>query len=337
MKQTYKLIYLLVVAQFLLPIAFAQIYSSVNITAGPGSSPKQICIKSRELIVDGINVFGNRTGQYAFTGEQIKFNITVRDPNGWINIGSVKIFGPNSTGAVCTQMTNIPNCDGLGNFVGTTDRSYQCVLTVQPQWGLDSTVKISVLDVANNVFVNSTHEETLDFNPAISMQVTTSDNQPISFRTVNPGEWVESSNYVKIKNTAEGGVNLWVWIAGNSTGLFGSTNASICPTTNVLDWHRDVDPLGNTVVADNDPDTGVAYRAVSGTLQTPWLWMRTYNQDAGCSITNCFDGMPLPSDIVGRNVLTNNGEANVYFKIHYPVPCSGTFNQGSMLIIAKAV
>jgi len=337
LKEIYKIILLAIAVQLLMPLTFAQIFSVVNMTAGPGNAPKQICIKAREVVVDGINTLGLRSGQYAFTGEQIKYNLTIRDPNGWMNIGSVQVFGPDSTGVICTQMPNIPNCDGLGNFNPSTDRSYQCILTVQPTWGLNSKVKISVLDVAGNAFVNSTHEEQWDFNPQISMQVSTSDSQPIHFRTVNPGEWVESENYVIIKNTAEAGVNLWVWIAGDGPGLVDTSGTSICPTTNVLEWHRDLSPTGNLNVTPNDPDTGVAYRAVSGTLQTSWLWMRQYNPNAGCSLTNCFNGMPVPTDVPMQNVLTNQATANIYFKIHYPVPCIGTFNQGGILIIAKPV
>ncbi len=333
----YKIILLAIAVQLLIPLSLAQYFNTVPITASPASSPKQICIKDRAVIVDGINIYGLRSGQYAFTGEQIRFNITVRDPNGWINVGSVQVFGPGSTGVVCSPRSNIPNCDGLGNFNSATDKSYECILTVQPTWGLNSKVKISVLDIVNNAFVNSTHEENWDFNPAITMQVSTSDGQPISFAVANPGEWAESQNYVIIKNTAEAGVNLWLWIAGNDTGLTSTTSTAICPTTNVLEWHRDVAPLGNTQVANNDPDTGVAYRAVSGSLQTPWLWMRKYNPNAGCSLTNCFDGMPIPSHTLGQNILTNQATANIYFKIHYPVPCIGTFDQGGIFIIARPV
>ncbi|MBU5689409.1 MAG: hypothetical protein KQA41_04265 [Candidatus Aenigmarchaeota archaeon] len=341
MKEIYKIILLVVAVQLLVPVLHAQNYqtvlNTVNITAGPASAPKQICVKSREVLVGGINILNLRTGQYAFTGEQIKFNVTVRDPNGWINIGSVQVFGPDPTGVVCTQMSNIPNCDGLGNFNSATDRSYQCILTVQPSWYLNSKVKISVLDVSGMSFVNSTHEEVWDFNPQISMSLSTSDNQPIRFKPANPGEWAESENYVVLKNTAEAGVNLWVWIAGQGPGLTSTSSVSICPTTNVLEWHRDVAPSGNIQVANNDPDTGIAYRAVSGTLQTPWLWMRKYDPNAGCNLFNCFDGMPVPTDAPMQNILTNQGTANIYFKIHYPSPCVGTFDQGGILIIARPV
>jgi hypothetical protein len=337
LKEIYKIILLAIAVQLLMPLTFAQIFSTINMTAGPGNAPKQICVVNRSVIVDGINILNLRTGMYAFTGEQIKYNVTIRDPNGWINVGSVQVFGPNSTGVVCTQLPTTLPCVGLGSVNPSTDRTYQCILTVQPTWGLNGQVKISVLDVSGGEFVNSSYTEVWNFNPSISMQVTTSDNQPIRFQPANPGDWADSENYVTIKNTAEAGVNLWVWIAGDGPGLVATSGTSLCPTTNVLEWHRDLAPTGNLNVSINDPDTGVAYKAVSGTLQTNWLWMRQYNSTAGCSLSNCFNGMPVPTDVPMQNVLTNQATANIYFKIHYPVPCIGSFNQGGIFIIAKPV
>jgi len=337
MKIKYVVISLMVVSllTFSGVVTGLETTGSVSIGASPLTSPKQICVSNRELIVDGVNTLGLRDSNYAFTGEQINFNVTVRDPNGMLALGGLKVKVGTIKEVLCKPTSNIPTCDGLGSFNILTDRSYRCILTVEPLWGLSTKLNFVAYDSNFNEF-EGTYQETWDFNPSISMSVTTSNGFPIVFEPAKPGEWATSTNKIVIKNTAEAGVNLWTWIAGNNTGLWDPSGAGVCPTTNVLAWH-----VGAEGVVRSSPpstDTGVAFQAVSGTLSTPWTWMSVYDENAGCGLlTGCYGGKPIPTSVSYENVLTNGGTEEVQFKIHYPVPCIGSYTQGMIIIIAKAI
>ncbi|MCD6557607.1 MAG: hypothetical protein J7K31_01070, partial [Candidatus Aenigmarchaeota archaeon] len=153
---------------------------------------------------------------------------------------------------------------------------------------------------------------------------------PIHFEDGQPGDWVHSLNKMQVKNVAEGGVNMWMFIAG--TDLTDPSGASLCPTSNVLS-------------IDN-----MYYRAWSGTQWTSWEgWtqMSKYDQNADCYITEtqaaCYGGKPVPAwDLSAQigpleNLLTNQGTMEIEFKLHYPVPCIGTFSEGTIYIFGKAV
>jgi hypothetical protein len=188
------------------------------------------------------------------------------------------------------------------------------------------------------------------------MSVSTSDELPIHFEDMPYGSdepherTVHSENRLVVKNTAEGGVNMWMYLAG--TDLYDPSGASKCPTTNKL-------ALSN-----------MAYRAWSGTQWTSWqgwVQMEKYDQNAACDLidegsyireprdedgnqfldanTNmrCYGGLPVPYDYNVpeedwlSHLLTNQGKLEVEFKLEYPIPCVGTFTQGSMMVFGKAV
>jgi hypothetical protein len=169
------------------------------------------------------------------------------------------------------------------------------------------------------------HFETWFFNPAISMDVDTTDHQSIKFEEGGPGDWVHSVNHIKIKNNSTGGVNLWVYIAG--TDIYGINGAAKCPTTNKIDI-----------------ENYMWFRGWSGTLKAPWTQMSEYDENEGCEDRctyyegTCYGAVGLPqSGDPLNNVLTNNGLMEVEFKIQYPVPCIGDFNNGEILIFGKSI
>lgn len=294
--------------------------SSVGVGATPGTSPKKICLHHREVVdLDGINVLNYRPGQYAFTGEQLNFYLTVRDPNGMIDFGGLRLLVNGDEEVLCNPIEPIQSCDGLGEFNPDTDQSYVCEMTVEPGWDVDSLVSFKAYDNQGNPF-EGYHTETWDFNPALSLTVETSDDNPISFESALPGEWAESTNHITVKNTASHGVNMWTYLAGDGAGLTDPDGSAKCPTTNLLKW-------------DN-----VYFRAVSGSLDRDWTSIPTYNEDAGCTAGGpCYNGVGITGDWPVGNVLTNGASSEVYLKIHYPVPCVGSFTQGSLKVIAKVI
>ncbi|MEM3702785.1 MAG: hypothetical protein QXZ69_02900, partial [Candidatus Micrarchaeia archaeon] len=244
-------------------------------------------------------------------------------------------------------------CDGLGRVNSTTDKRFKIIITVEDSWHGPMEVLLKVFN-SQNVATSATHSEEWFFNPELRMQVTTSDGQPIRFGPMDPVTRVAHSlNKIKVKNTAEGGVNLFTFIAG--TDLFDTTGAAKCPTSNVLEIEK-----------------YMWYRAWSGTSWQSWQgWtnMSKYNQNDGCNVGNnltsdywndtntnsmcdvsteykgptCYGGLPVPmpdpddDDDVLEHILTNGGLLEIEFKIQYPIPCIGTFDSGKIYIIGKAV
>ena len=345
-------------AMLVAPVMADVATGSVGAGAAPGDQTPTICVKHRNVIIGtqadpvGINALDYRTSLYAFAGEQISFNIVVRDANGAADIGPAKIRVDGGPEVLCVDagdVTGDETCDGLGSLNAATDKKFFCLLTVEPTWYGDSEI---VITAYNSAFMptDGTHTENWYFNPAISMSVTTNDGLPIHFEDGQPGDWVHSLNKMQVKNVAEGGVNMWMFIAG--TDLTDPSGASLCPTSNVLRLHDGDD----TIVEPNSDDTGMAYRGWSGTQWTSWegwVWMSKYDQNAECEAiemsnyggyTTCYGGRPVPFPNSGddvpnqlENVLTNQGTMEIEFKLHYPVPCIGTFSEGTIYLFGKAI
>ena len=278
----------------------------------------KVCVWGREIDVDGINILDARFGQYAFTGEQIKFNITVRDPRGAEDIGYVKLLIGEEQEVLCnpTYYYDGP-CNGFGPFNNDTDRTFVCELTVEPDWYGEKELAIAVFDINDNPTLGL-HKETWFFNPAISLSVETSDDQPIRFEKGGPGDIVHSLNRMIIRNFGEGGVNLWMYMAGTDFYGIGVTK---CPTTNRLDI-----------------EDWMQFQAWSGTISGDWTYMSEYDENDACSLSGtCYGGVPLPGSAPFNNILTNNGILEVQFKLEYPMPCIGKFGAASIIIIGKAI
>ena len=329
--------------------------ASVGAGATPGDSTPTICVKDRAVTVNGVNMLNYRTSLYAFTGEQVEYYIAVRDPNGVADIGPAKIKVNTTPEVLCTETNWTTSeydatCNGFGDLNWETDKLFHCVLTVELPWYADNEV---VITAYNSAFTptDGTHTENWYFNPGISMSAVTSDNLSIHFEDGSPGDWVHSENKLQIKNIAEGGVNLWMWIAG--TDLTDPSGASLCPDSNVLELYRagttDDENTNNGYVSDYSTDTGMAFRGWTGTMMGPWTWMSNYDDNAVCNnvVPNtatgtCYGGKPVPKNTELNqgalgNLLTNQGTLEIEFKIHYPVPCIGTFSDGTIYIIGKAV
>jgi len=359
MSKLFAGMFSLVLATLVLGTAvFADVaVGETGVGAEPGDQDPRICVKHREVTIGydadpvGINALKYRTGMYAFAGEQIKFHIVVRDPNGALDIGFPKIRVAGAPEVLCNELSEWPtsenwnwnnNCDGMGPFNTLTDRRYECFLTVEPQWDGEKEVKITAYNSAFEP-TDGTHVETWFFNPALSMSVSTSDGMAIHFEEMPYGandvyeRTVHSLNRLQVKNTAEGGVNMWMYLAG--TDLYDPSGASKCPTTNVLDIKQ------------------MQYRGWSGTQwhsNEGWQVMGKYDQDAICqrvlgtytgnqlSSLTCYGGKPVPYDTNvdyawKSHLLTNQGNLEVEFKLTYPMPCVGTFSQGSLLVFGKAI
>ena len=89
------------------------------------------------------------------------------------------------------------------------------------------------------------------------------------------------------------------------------------------------------------------YRGWSGTQWTSWEgWndLYKYDQNQGCTVCGCYGATPVPygdieddDDYPLEHVLTNQGTLEIEFKLTYPMPCIGTFSQGTIYVFGKAV
>ncbi len=348
-NQSMKYANTLVLALVLATMSFALVAADVAVGgvgagAGPGDQTPRVCVFDRNVIIGteaqigsgaSINPFDYRVSSYAFTGEQLQFYAVVRDPNGALDIGYLKGRVAGYAEVLCNPTVLPDTCNGMGTINQETDKAFECLITVEPQWYGPMEVKLTAYNSAN-VPTDGTHVETWFFNPQLSLSVSTSDGQPIRFEPLPYGadtpeeRTVHSLNRLVVRNTAEGGVNMWMYIAG--TDLYDPNGASKCPVTNKIDVER-----------------YMKYRGWSGSQwqgEEGWRQMTEYNQNALCAInysTNtCYGGSPLTftgtlPNSPWDNVLTNGGMAEVEFKLTYPMPCIGTFSNGQILVFGKAI
>lgn len=332
MKYITAIIALLAFAVLVTPVLAVPPPASGDVPAGasPGDTTPDICVDTRMVGImsrEGgtINDCSYRVGQYAFEGETISYTVMIRDPNGVPDIGNLYVMINDVEKVLCEPITSRESCDGLGNFDRTTDKWFTCTYTVEPTaTNYDAEVSLQVYNGVG-VPTESSFDENFVFNPGLSLDVDTDDQLPIAFEPGLPGECVHSTNKIVVTNNADNGVNLWVYIA--STDLTASSGVGHCPTTNQI-----------------DVTVNMFLRARSGTAQSPWLSMFKYDETDGCDYVcggpprpTCYGGKPIVLPPSTDNKLTNGASLEVELKLCYPVPCIGTFDQGTIYVYGMAI
>jgi hypothetical protein len=300
-----------------------------------------------------------RMNEYAFTGEQIAELVAVRDLNGDIDILKADLMVDGSAVVKCNDITqefvayaiahNHPDEDAATGYqsddkivnawfghdielnqipaksAGTItgldtrfDKLYECILTVTPSMSGKSEVLVTAWDQADE-----TGDSPLQmwwFNPAIVLDVSTSDGGPIAFEDgASPGQMVYSTNSLFVENDAEGGVDLYAWIA--ATDLVDTSGAAKCPLSNVLESDQ------------------MEYRCKIGTLfNDPWTELTNPDDSKPCTFAGtCQNAKPLLPNLAVGSFILNGHTAECWFRITYPVPCVGTFDEGQVLLYVRAV
>jgi len=300
--------------------------SQIPMSAGPGNSKPEVYLIHRDVNVgppydssgNSVNPFDFRPSLYAFTGEQITYSVVVRDENGASSIDKAVWVRNGGAETLCSPASfPIPSGALTGGFNSATDKKFNCTLTVEPTWLETSTITLRAYDVQGDSSQNGVEpSETWKFNPEISISVFTTDNQPLHFEQKTAGEtaYLSGGQRLKIKNTGE--AILWTYLAGSD--LTSSSGVAKCPTTNVLSVNN------------------MEYYALSGTQQSGWTTVPRFDENAACSFLTCKNANKLvttaPSD-----ALAPNSEIEVNLRLKYPVPCIGTFNQGTIYVITRAV
>ena len=305
-----------------------------------------------------VKIIGDRFNEYLFTGEQVGTLVAVRHTNGVEAIaspvvlevdGEVKVLCNDITG----DYTYLPNgsvgvqysYDWFGHDIegdlleqppaksaGTPqgfnlayDKLFQCIYTAT-----EDDVGLLPVEVVATDEDGDEGRGALDFiwfNPEILVDVTTSDGGPISFADGSSGQTVYSTNHLIVTNEAEGGVILFVWIAGSD--LVSSEGPAKCPDTNVLE-------------SDN-----IEYRCKIGSLfGNEWEDLDNPDDTLSCKFWNSNTECQNSESLLGEengwpfnhlSFLTVGSWAECWFRLTYPTPCIGLFDQGTIYIFARAV
>lgn len=287
----------------------------------PGNSNPVVYLINRTLSVDGVNPYSYRNGQYAFTGEKITYNVLVRDQNGasdvtqaiWeiSGIGSSSICSPISL-AQAGGASFVNSKTGI-TYTSSIDVLYNCILTIG-SWSGSHAIDVKATDLSGGT--GTTVFETMEFNPALSVNITTNDGKSLSFGPMDQTTRTSlSNNTLRITNT--GTVDLWAYLAGSD--FYSTNNVAKCSdSTNALYISQ------------------FKYQAIAGTTNSGWQTVPKYNLNAACDINTCRNGVRIPAS-APQNVLSNGGYVDVSMSITFPIPCSGVFDNGTFYVMAKAV
>ena len=223
-----------------------------------------------------------------------------------------------------------------------TDKIYQCIFTVTSDMGYNpKTDTGSGGDVLTEVYVVATSMDEMAmeeygasqlqvwyFNPEVIIDISLvpADTELAFPAREGMSQTVYSYNTMLIKNSAEGGVDLFVWLAGQN--LEAVTPYAQCPATNVLDINN------------------VEFRCKIGTLfQQDWRDVPHWDDSLACPTKDlqftCQGAVPLVKINDGTfpfGLLANGHTAECWFRLNYPTPCVGEFsNEQSIMLFARAI
>jgi hypothetical protein len=301
--------------------------------------------KEPGAISEGGEIMIERINNYAFEGEQIKWDVLVWDKNG---IGKIKdVFvelfslGDNESNveancaAVEKRSCMIPGTyegeEEITTFDAATMRWYECTFTVETPMSMHGEYKLGVAAEDLDGLVGKAAEQELWFlNPEIYLGIDGS----VDFGTVIPGGVVKSRPITLTNGAEDGsGVLFDMYIAG--TDFYDSTHSgTMCPTSNVLKL------------------TQFSYYASQGAYNT----CQNQGKDAECydSINYYIDGAGDPGNnnfariiesgnLLGGeyptgNILSPSSDMLLTFKLKLPQPCNGgPFSQGKFMFYGEAI
>ncbi len=283
-----------------------------------------------------------RINNYAFEGEQIKWDVFVYDKSGIEFVKDVFVsLGPspgpgNDIEANCkiNDRTDDPICVFIDEkveikFNPQTSRWYTCTLAVETPESMygEYFVTVEAEDLEGNQ-ASMDEQEYWFFNPIIGLNI----NGEIDFGNIRPGT-IGYSRTLSVENAADqgSGVLLDMFISG--TDFYDqSSSGALCPDSNVLRLtnfrYYAVNGAYSTKGNPNADTEG--YRPIpyerSGTGGLP-------NNGRQEIIQN---GL-LPGGYSLGNVLSPGAEQSLTFKLNMPEPCNGDFNSGQIFFWGEAI
>jgi len=308
-----------------MPLGFAATTSTgIGISITPGNIVPQIWqdTSQRQLL----NVFGTpltRMNNYAFEGEQIQWEVYVRDSNGVEDIGSVDVTVGSIAGlgnpveVSCTYTSHGWTPTGI-SYNSNTDKCYSCLLTVEPQSSMSGQYWMQAVVTDDQGAQDSVREDSFFwFNPSIGLQVLDAPSGLV-FGSVSPGS-TGYSQTIRLRSIVASGSGVILDVDVLGTDFYDpSSSGAMCPTTNQLE-------LSN-----------FRYYATKG------------SHDTSGSTNPAPDGEGyLPIGYIQKNIMGNLGvpasqltegsEFAITFKLNLPLPCSGNFVVGAINFVGEAI
>ncbi|MFH1528476.1 MAG: hypothetical protein ABIG69_17870, partial [Bacteroidota bacterium] len=344
-------------------------------TISPGDEGPDVHLMDRYLDI-GIDIDGSgssinpsdiRNGFYAFMGERIYYLVLIRDQNGAADINTVKwIRNSEDETSMCAPMAVIQKQEGNAfvNFNNEDiyinqatnlayddqiDMVYRCQVEVEGNWGLNDKIAVKATDQTGNY--GQTLEETWTFNPALIIEVTTSDGNDLSFGDIEknqavPGatspncemgisETLANRNCLNYQNLPVGQKLCDVSFSTNKIIIENKGIVDLWPFIAATDFHDNggmaTCPFDNTLSANQ-----FEYRAIQGSWDSGWKVMPEYSPNLGCNgpiggdscrgACRITEGCPI-------NILGPSQNIQMQLKIVWPTPCIGSFNEGSIYAI----
>ncbi len=293
------------------------------------------------VITGGGDNLTERIENYAFTGEQIFWQVMVWDKNGIEKVEDVyvrlsrEINSEDYIEANCREAdrTGLPPFDIyegeelIDEWNTGTMRWYDCLVTVEPQWHGEYFAAAVVHDL-NGLWDEFAENEYWFMNPVIALGLTGS----LDFGIVRPGSTVLSDSIVLSNNAEAGsGVLLDMYIAG--TDFYDETHSgAACPDSNVLRlsnfrYHA---TSGAYNTCDNPGADAQCYDDIPYFVEGPGdpgnNGMRRIIEDA--SLDPYHEG----------NVLSPGADITLNFKLSLPEPCTGgPFDSGQIKFYGGAI
>jgi hypothetical protein len=299
----------------------------------------------------------DRRDNYAFTGERIAELVVARDLDGAIAISHAILQVDGMDVAYCNEVDPEDlsgtwkghDISGIlqeyppqksesteAGFDPLYDKLFECFLTVTDDHDGMSAITVEVFDTVNDISA-VTEDQMWFFNPEVSLDISLSEGSEVEFEEGYAGDTVYSTNRLLLENAAEGGVDIAVWLGG--TDLTSPDMAAKCPWSNVLDVEGvdDWDGMQFRCNLDNGLYIEQCWQQIKNKnikLDCDEVWEGSdvceFSHEAMClGLNPLFHGIP--------NVLENGHEADCMFKLQYPVPCIGSFTDGNLIILMRAI
>ena len=301
---------------------------------------------------EGGNELEERINNYAFTGEQITWEVLVMDKNGIEKVKDVYV----AVGAQGSEQYIEANCQlnndrsyimgccnarigeeklEKGDWDPKLMAYYKCTFTVEPQMHGEYWMHAVVTDLDDQSTAVD-EDEYWFFNPEIQLKIT----GDIDFGKVRPGTTAYSPT-IAVQNGAEAGSGVLLDMFISGTDFYDPSHSGAkCPITNQLklgDGDRDCD--------DSDP---FCYYAVNGAYSTREDWDCDSEGYVGIRYGDHFDSTfydhneiirsddPLPIYYLA-NILAPEAEMSITFRLNLPEPCNGDFTDGNIFFWAEAI
>ncbi|MFH1510529.1 MAG: hypothetical protein ABIF10_02465 [Candidatus Woesearchaeota archaeon] len=341
---------------FLLPSAFGSgAGSSVGIMMATEDFQPMVWLCDHRIVLDDYIEPGRRSAggtrlverieNYAFEGEQIAWKVLVMDKNGIGNVGEVYIgispVGSNAFDkeAECSLDTIVMgkidlSCNARIHeeqqkyFDPDTMAYYTCIFTVEPP-GISSMygeyyISVIAEDLSGLVCQMA---EYWFFNPQIALAI----DGVIDFGIARPGT-ISYSSTVLVGNEADygSGVLLDMFIAG--TDFYDpASSAARCPYTNQLSLDRVRYFAANGAYSTQSMGCGLPVVDLEGYSLIPHgNKLSRAKEIIGCDMYNSGSYNP-------GNILAPGAEIALTFRLSLPIPCTGSFSDGSIYFWGEAV